>query len=199
MNLRLVVLTPGAHRGQVIPVARSPFLVGRAAHCQLRPASPLVGPVHCALAAGDHRAFVCDRQGSSGTLLNGRRVRGQAELYDQDELHVGPLAFRVRLEASTPGGRTTPPPARRADANASLEDAVAAMLLAIPEGDGAAPGGEGTPGGADAPKLPPPGAVTGGKRRATPGGAAAVATALVAEYRRQERATAPTRGTTGWG
>jgi predicted component of type VI protein secretion system len=189
MNLRLVVLTPGHNQGKVIPVAASPFLVGRGPRCHLRPASPVFSRVHCALLVRNHRAFVCDQGSAAGTFVNGQPVRGRAELHDHDELRVGPLAFRVRLGAGTPVNRPTPlPPTRHADGPA-VEDAVAALLLAMPDQDS----GKGAAAAAAVPEPPPPGAASRIKSGATPGSAAEVAKALVAEYRRREQAAALAR------
>jgi predicted component of type VI protein secretion system len=195
MELSLVVLTPGKNRGKVIPVATSPFLIGRGPRCHLRPASPAVGRRHCALAVRRDRAFVCDQRSAAGTFVNGRRVRGRLELHDRDGLRVGPLTFGVRLGAGGAAGcPAAGPPA--AQAGASLEDAAAALLLALPDGDraaaGAGPGGGGTPAGAAA-TGPPAGAATGRRasgRAARPGDAARIARALLAEYQR-DVATAP--------
>jgi predicted component of type VI protein secretion system len=192
MNLHLVVLTPGKNQGRAIPVATSPFCVGRSPQCHLRPASPVISLLHCSLLARSGRAFVRDHDSTSGTFVNDRRVQGEVELHDYDRVQVGPLALLVRLQAGTPLNRPTPLPAtRQADAGAPGEDAAAALLLALPDEDRpAGDSGFGREGGDAGVVVPTPaqaGAAPGGKPVATAESAAAAAKALMHEYRRRER------------
>jgi predicted component of type VI protein secretion system len=155
MRLSLAVLTPGRSEGAVIPVAVSPFLVGRGPQCHLRPASPAVSQVHCALVLLDRQAWVCDLRSTNGTLVNGRPVEGQAELRPGDRLQVGLLDLLVRPGAGTPVDRPTPPPpAPGSRESAPVEEVAATLLLAMP-------GGAARPGGARA-------WTAGASRRGTP-------------------------------
>jgi hypothetical protein len=110
MELRLVVRTPGKLHGRVIPVNRSPFLIGRDPACQLRPASALVSGRHCVLTIHGPRTFVRDLGSTNGTFLNGQRLRGEQELRPADVLRIGPLDFDVTMDSIPPINQPTPLP-----------------------------------------------------------------------------------------
>src|SRR3979411_2297801 len=102
MKLNLVVMTPGKMEGKNIPVTLAQFLVGRDPQCQLRPASALISKRHCAILIREEKAFIRDFDSTNGTSLNDELVKGEAELHDGDSVKIGPLAFRVALEAAVP-------------------------------------------------------------------------------------------------
>jgi predicted component of type VI protein secretion system len=120
-----LTVTTGRHRGQTIPITTSPFVIGRDPTAQLRPASPAIGPKHCAILVDERKAFVQDL--SKDTRLNDRSVEGAAELADGDQLQVGPLAFRVSLER--PAGLDEPSANPGDNSQEPTEDEIAAMLL----------------------------------------------------------------------
>jgi predicted component of type VI protein secretion system len=193
MNLSLVVLTPGQNQGKVIPVRTSPFLVGRSPQCHLRPASPAISQRHCALLLRGTQAFVSDLASTNGTFVNGGLIEGEVELHHQDRLRVGSLTFEVRLEAGTPVSQPTPlPPTRQARSEAAIEDVAAQLLLALPDGERAAPGGfdstsGGLPTGGTGPDPRPAGGAAGDKPRPKEGDTSEAAKALLQKYLRRER------------
>src|SRR3954451_10743318 len=107
MKVSLVVKSPGKMENKSISVPGSQFLIGRDPLCQLRPASPLISNRHCALLIRSGKAFVKDFESTNGTFVNHERVRGQKELKDGDTLRLGPLEFRVQLEAPAAVDRQT--------------------------------------------------------------------------------------------
>src|SRR3954447_10838758 len=109
MKLSLIVLTSGKQEGKAIEIKGPEFLVGRDPECQLRPASPLISKRHCAIVLGDGKAVVRDFGSTNGTFLNDQPVKGEAELHNDDQLKIGPLHFRVRIEA--PAAKPKPAPA----------------------------------------------------------------------------------------
>jgi predicted component of type VI protein secretion system len=155
VKLSLVVLAAGKQEGKVLTIALPQFVIGRDPQCQLRPASALISKRHCALIQRDGKAFVRDFDSTNGTFVNDQPVKGEVELKHDDRLKVGPLLFQVRLEATTPVNRPTPPPATKGAATPavaknpasdtpapptkapaaasgnSVDDDVAAMLLDI--------------------------------------------------------------------
>jgi predicted component of type VI protein secretion system len=139
MKLSLVVLTPGKMEGKAIPITLSQFLIGRDPQCQLRPASALISKRHCAVLVKGNRAFLRDFDSTNGTFVNEQPVRGERELRNDDRLKIGPLDFRVALEATLPVSKPTPVPA---SSPATEDEAAAAMLLSLQD-DAPAPG---TPG-----------------------------------------------------
>src|SRR6516162_6051350 len=110
MKLNLVVLTPGKTQGKAIPITLSQFLIGRDPQCHLRPASAIISKRHCALMARGEQAFLRDFDSTNGTFLNDQQVKGEVELHHGDQLRIGPLLFRVHLEASVPVDKATPIP-----------------------------------------------------------------------------------------
>jgi pSer/pThr/pTyr-binding forkhead associated (FHA) protein len=99
MKLSLVV-TQGKLAGKEIQVRLAQFLIGRDPECQLRPNSPLVSKRHCAVVLREGRVFLRDFESTNGTILNDQPVKGETELHEGDEFKVGPLAFRVKMEAT---------------------------------------------------------------------------------------------------
>jgi predicted component of type VI protein secretion system len=147
MRLRLVVLTPGKQQGKAIEIKGPEFLVGRDPKCQLRPGSPLISNRHCAIVPGNGQAFVRDFGSTNGTFLNDQPVQGEAELHHDDRLKIGPLLFRVCVEDAVPAPAAKPVVAAKAPARvaapgpeiaAEEDEDIAAMLLSLPSGDGAA-------------------------------------------------------------
>ena len=129
MNLVLALVTPKKWHGTVVPVACSPFVIGRGPGCHLRAHSPMISERHCALLVRDDRVFVCAFEGNLGTFINDRPVEGEQEVHDLDSVKVGALRFTVRLVASPVPQQTEPAPASLAE---SEEDAATHLLLASP-------------------------------------------------------------------
>lgn len=94
-RVRLVVVG-GVHDGRVLPV-QPPFLIGRAAECNLRPASEGVSMRHCAIESRQGRPVILDLGSANGTFVNGVQLTCDFPLRDGDELCVGPLHFFVRV------------------------------------------------------------------------------------------------------
>jgi pSer/pThr/pTyr-binding forkhead associated (FHA) protein len=153
MKLSLVVTTPGKNQGKAIPITLSQFLIGRDKQCHMRPASPIISNRHCAILVKGNKAFVRDFESTNGTFINDKQVKGQQEIRDDDKLRIGPMEFKVSLEAT---------PAAAKPAEAVDDDAMAAMLLAVPD-DNQTPGkvlpldSEGVPAGETVMDLMVPG------------------------------------------
>jgi predicted component of type VI protein secretion system len=119
MNLRLVVAS-GVHEGKAIPITAPQFVIGRDAQCQLRPNSSAISKRHCAVLVRGDRAFVRDFGSTNGTFVNDALLQGEVEIHDGDRLKVGPLDFRVALEATavTAAPKPVATAAKGADADA---------------------------------------------------------------------------------
>jgi pSer/pThr/pTyr-binding forkhead associated (FHA) protein len=160
MKLSLVVATSGKGAGQVIPIQVFPFVIGRDAQCQLRPASPLISKRHCALSVGGGRAYVTDFKSTNGTFVNGRQITGQVELHHADELKLGPLVFKVLVEMPLAANQPTPLPPTRPSEQGE-DDMAGALLLGVQDDGSPSPardaGSEGVPTGDTLmAMLPPP-------------------------------------------
>ncbi|MCS6851521.1 MAG: FHA domain-containing protein [Gemmataceae bacterium] len=133
MKLSLVV-AEGAHQGKVIPVKRSPFVIGRDSEAQLRLSSLAVSKRHCAVGVRNGKVYVKDLGSRNGTFVNDQAVTEEVEVHHGDRLRIGPLVVEVRLEA---GERARPvPTARPAKPTTpeSLEEEIGNLLLEETEG-----------------------------------------------------------------
>jgi predicted component of type VI protein secretion system len=142
MKLSLVVLSQGKATGKAIPVTLSQFLIGRDPECQLRPASPVISKRHCAILVKGGKVFLRDFGSTNGTFVNDEPVKTQRQLKHDDILKIGPLLFRVQMEATAPVDKPTPPPQGKPAAEATGDDeSIAAMLLSLQD-EGESPVGE---------------------------------------------------------
>lgn len=108
MKVSLVVAS-GAHEGRVIPLTGAQFLIGRDQQCNLRPASPAISKLHCAVMIRDGKVYVKDFGSTNGTLVNGQNVQNaEVAIEDGAALQVGPLDFTVRVEKTAPKVDGTP-------------------------------------------------------------------------------------------
>ncbi len=148
MKVSLVVAS-GVHEGKVIPISAARFLIGRDAHCQLRPASQAVSKQHCAFLIKDGRVSVRDFGSTNGTVVNGHVVKDQeAAVAHGDSIKVGPLDFTLRVDAGVADA-----PAPKSDKlKRAATDALAAVKAVGGETLPAASATVETPGAAPAPK-----------------------------------------------
>ncbi len=160
MKFSLIVRTPGKMEGKAIPITLSQFLIGRDKQCHLRPASPMISNRHCAVQVRGERAFVRDFESTNGTFVNDQPVKGELELHDGDKLRLGPMLFEIRLAKTAPAPKPAPAPAHK-PADTADDEAMAALLLALPEGEDSNSGirgvdSEGVPTGSTVMDLPVP-------------------------------------------
>jgi pSer/pThr/pTyr-binding forkhead associated (FHA) protein len=125
----------------VIAITVPQFAIGRDPECNLRPASPIISKRHCALMIRGGEVVVHDFDSTNGTFVNSEQVKGDRMLQNEDRLTVGPLIFKVQLEASTAVDKPTPVPPTRTAARSEEDEAAAALLLSADEG-GPLPGSE---------------------------------------------------------
>lgn len=125
MKLSLLV-SVGNATGKAIPITIPQFVIGRDPQCHLRPASAIISKRHCAVIVREGKAYLKDFGSTNGTLINDQRVEDEVELRNEDSLRIGPLAFKVQIEATTPVDKPTPLPKSKGD-----DDDIAAMLLSM--------------------------------------------------------------------
>jgi len=87
----------GKHTGQVIPLNRKKFLIGREQDCQLRPNSELVSRHHCIFSVDDYSVRLRDLGSTNGTRVNGERILKEVVLSAGDNIVVGSLEFTLKL------------------------------------------------------------------------------------------------------
>lgn len=104
-------LVGGKHDGELVPLASPKFLIGRETDCHLRPNSEMVSRHHCAFSVDDYAVRLRDLGSTNGTLVNGERIRGVAQLKAGDRVTVGKLDFQVVI-----GDEAVPAPSGDASA-----------------------------------------------------------------------------------
>jgi pSer/pThr/pTyr-binding forkhead associated (FHA) protein len=160
--VKVILVVAGTRRaGQEVPVSVSPFLIGRAPECHLRPASALVSNRHCALLLHGDAPSLHDLNSANGTFVNGTRIQGEARLKDGDRVEIGPLKFDVRVQVQPPVDMPTPvPPGKAWPPDSDVEEAAAVILCEDDEPAPPAPvvDAAGVPIGDTALAVPPPGA-----------------------------------------
>jgi pSer/pThr/pTyr-binding forkhead associated (FHA) protein len=161
MKLSLVVVNAGKASGQTIPIKIPQFVIGRDPDCNLRPASAMISKKHCAFMVKGGKVSLHDFGSTNGTFLNDEPVKGEVALKHDDVVKVGPLTFKVAIEASPAPSKPTPLP--KAPNLNTEEDDAAALLLSLEDGT-IAPSTESSegevPGGStvmDMPSFTPPG------------------------------------------
>ena len=99
VKIKLFVVQ-GRPRGMEIPVPIPEFIIGRDPQCNLRPATLAASRLHCAILQRDDAVYVRDIGSTNGTFVNGNRIEGEVQVRNGDCLQVGPLMFRIAMEAS---------------------------------------------------------------------------------------------------
>lgn len=132
MKVKLVVAS-GVHEGREIPIAGNQFMIGRDPQCQLRPSSPAISKRHCGIFVRGGKVFVRDYGSTNGTFVNGQALQGEIEVSRETALKIGPLDFKLVVEAPAKAEPLpTPAPAKAKPKAADGDDDFAAFLL---EGD----------------------------------------------------------------
>ncbi len=127
MKISLMVLSAGNAAGKALPINAAQFIIGRDPGCNLRPASAMISKRHCAVLVKTGKVYLRDFGSTNGTFVNDQPVKGEVALNDGDVLKVGPLSFKVVIEAEPAPTKPTPPPKPKS-ADISDEDAAAALL-----------------------------------------------------------------------
>lgn len=79
-----------------LPAPHAPFvLVGRSRRCDLVLDDLTVSREHAGLVLFGGGWFVCDRDSTNGTRVNGRRIWGTASVRPGDVIAFGDAAFRL--------------------------------------------------------------------------------------------------------
>jgi pSer/pThr/pTyr-binding forkhead associated (FHA) protein len=83
-----------------LPDSGEPFLlVGRSRRCDVVVDDPTVSRQHAGLVLFGPHWFVCDRDSTNGTRVNGRRIWGTASVQPGDLVSFGDATFRLRPPA----------------------------------------------------------------------------------------------------
>jgi predicted component of type VI protein secretion system len=85
--------------GPAIPLHRPVLLIGRHPECDIRIDLPKISRRHCCLALAYDRVLIRDLGSHNGLRVNGRQVE-EARLHAGDEVAIGPLIYRLEVEAA---------------------------------------------------------------------------------------------------
>lgn len=130
---KLLILT-GKHRGKLLTLPDRDVIVGRSEECNITLKTDEVSRRHCRLSKRDGQLCVKDLGSRNGTVVNGVEVTGEKTLAHGDELQIGPMRFRVQLQAPAAGGvSAAPAPAGAAGDSQADEDSIASWLSENPE------------------------------------------------------------------
>jgi pSer/pThr/pTyr-binding forkhead associated (FHA) protein len=100
MKVSLTVLVSGPMEGKKIPITIPRFVIGRAPQCNLQPGDATISKLHCAVKLLGDTVVLEDLGSAAGTFVNDRRIAGEIELRDGDQLKIGPLLFGLTIEGS---------------------------------------------------------------------------------------------------
>jgi pSer/pThr/pTyr-binding forkhead associated (FHA) protein len=112
----------GKNDGKVIEFKSRKFLVGREQDCHLRPNSDLVSRHHCVFTLDDYTLRLRDLGSTNGTLVNGRRIRGETVLMTGDVVRIGKLDLEVVIGKAAGTNALAPLPHIETTTNASAMD-----------------------------------------------------------------------------
>ena len=101
MIVKLLVVH-GRPVGKVLRFGPGDYFLGRGPECHVRFNSDWVSRQHCLLRIGQEGASLRDLGSRNGTLINGDLCEGESSLAEGDLLQIGPLVFKVHLEAEGP-------------------------------------------------------------------------------------------------
>lgn len=114
-------LTPLVKRGgPAIMLQRPVLLIGRHPECDLRLDLPKISRRHCCLASAYDRVLIRDLGSRNGVRVNGRIVE-ETQLFQGDEVAIGPLLFRVEVEGESPDAHVRPAAPAGDEPNSELD------------------------------------------------------------------------------
>ncbi len=136
----------GKNDGKLIEFQSRKFLVGREQDCHLRPNSDLVSRHHCVFTLDDYTLRIRDLGSTNGTLVNGRRVRGETVLTPGDVVRIGKLNLEVVIGEAARAEAAPPIPNMETTTNASAVETAFALpgqtILDDSDSAGPAPSGD---------------------------------------------------------
>ncbi|MCU0475415.1 MAG: FHA domain-containing protein [Anaerolineae bacterium] len=102
----VLVVMDGPEANKSYPMEKDVVVVGREDHCDIVLRERQISREHIRVTQEDGHYFVHDLSSRNGTWVNGKKLEGSQELYDNDEIHIA-LAVRLQFVGS---GATAPLP-----------------------------------------------------------------------------------------
>lgn len=89
-----------------VPLPSLPFTIGRRQDLALTLSAPAVSDTHAEIRERDGQLVLRDLDSTNGTFVNGRRLRGETVLREDDLVQFATIAFRIRRQMAD-GDRQT--------------------------------------------------------------------------------------------
>ena len=86
-------IAAGTHKGKVVRLTKTPFVVGRGVDCDFVDIGPGVSRRHCVLRKECGAWTIEDVGSSNGIVVNGRKIVGKTRLYYHDRVAIGEMGF----------------------------------------------------------------------------------------------------------
>lgn len=102
----VLVVMDGPDANKSYPIEKDEVVVGREDHCDIVLRERQISREHIKILREEGQYIVQDLSSRNGTWVNGKKLEGSQELYDNDEIHVA-LAVRLQFVGS---GATAPLP-----------------------------------------------------------------------------------------
>jgi DNA-binding CsgD family transcriptional regulator len=87
-------LLPG-NKTWVIPIDRSPFIIGRSDQCDVTLLDGSVSRKHAEISYRGEELHIRDLKSTNGTFVDSSRIKGELQLSDGCEIHFGEIKFSV--------------------------------------------------------------------------------------------------------
>jgi pSer/pThr/pTyr-binding forkhead associated (FHA) protein len=95
----ILKVTEGSKAGTKIAVKKEKFLIGRSPECHLCAGSTSISRKHCLIRRDGKKLFIEDLGSRNGTIVNGKKIKGEVELKSGDEIAIGNLHFLLTVTA----------------------------------------------------------------------------------------------------
>lgn len=134
-----LIVVGGKNNGNVIPLSKSKYIIGRGEDCDLRPSSELVSRHHCVFSVDDFFVRIRDLGSTNGTLVNGEQIRGEVQLSENDQVTVGKICLALKLSQSgDPKSQTSLPEITEAIRKSSDSGQLSSVFI-LPSSDDTSP------------------------------------------------------------
>jgi DNA-binding CsgD family transcriptional regulator len=84
----------------LIPIDKSPFIVGRSQDCNLSLLSKTVSRKHAEIYVKGNSLVLHDLESTNGTFINNVRLKDRADLENGDKINFGDVSFKILFNAS---------------------------------------------------------------------------------------------------
>ena len=86
-------IAAGTHKGKVVQLNKTPFVIGRGVDCDYVDIGPGVSREHCVLRRECGSWTIEDAGSSNGIIVNGQKLKGKTRLYYHDRVAMGEMGF----------------------------------------------------------------------------------------------------------